>query len=68
MSQVAKGNKVVVAAEVAKAVPVIEKQINRISREAPSSDLKPLRDMLEKLDRDLPIATSGEVLSSRVKW
>ena len=33
-----------------------------------SPELRPLREMLDELDRGLPIATSGEVLLSRVAW
>ena len=33
-----------------------------------SPQKRPLREMLDELDRGLPIATDGKLLSSRVAW
>ncbi len=44
------------------------KEVEKVVSHAPKEVTKEFRKMLSDLDRGLPRATSGEVLSSRVKW
>ena len=46
----------------------VSNELERITNNPTYEDLKPLRDMLQELDRGLPRATSAEVLCSRCDW
>ena len=46
----------------------VAQQVDNISNYTSHANLETLRTMYEKLEEGLPSATSGDVLSSRVKW
>ena len=56
------------ALDMEKKLPKIAKEVTNISSRPSREVLQPLRTMLEDLEKGLPPATSGEVLSSRVRW
>jgi len=49
-------------------LPEIAKELDDVSSRPSRQALQPLRKMLEGLEKGWPPATSGEVLSSRVRW
>jgi len=55
-------------AQTTRSLPQIAKQVEDISLRPSREVLQPLREMIVELERGLPPATSGEVLSSRVRW
>lgn len=64
----AKSKNKVDEAQTTRSLPQIAKQVEDISLRPSREVLQPLREMIVELERGLPPATSGEVLSSRVKW
>lgn len=55
-------------AQTTKSLPQIAKQVEDVSLRPSREVLQPLRQMIVELERGLPPATSGEVLSSRARW
>ena len=56
------------AAKIEEAILGFQNELYGISNEPSRDILQPLQAMLAELEDILPTATSGEVLSSRVKW
>lgn len=54
--------------QITKSLAQIAKQVEEVSLRPSREVLEPLREMIVELERGLPPATSGEVLSSRVRW